>query len=355
MVRPRKKGMKDLPLNLYDNKGYFYYRHPVTGKSIFLGRDREESIVAAHDANVLLIKKTNLIDKITGKADSFSKFLDYFDTEILPKLKFAKKTVQGYREKIPHIRNALGKISTNEISVKATSDFLDSFPDVQSNRYRSLLILIFKHAVAKGRADNNPAYETIRKIEDVKRKRLSSEGYKVIWDNATPEIRNAMDFALQTLQRREEIANAKFEDIKEDCLYIQQKKTGMPIKILITAPVYKVINSCRDIVASKFIIHQGIKANRLRRSKKMTPESLTKGFARARNKSGYYNNLKPLERPSFHEIRALGADLYRDAGWSESEIQKLLGHTSEKMTQLYLDRHKIRWIEANCGLDLDKQ
>ena len=161
-----------------------------------------------------------------------------------------------------------------------------------------------------------------------------------------------MDLALQTLQRREDISDAKFEDIKDGFLWIQQKKTGMPVKITITSPLQKILNRCHDAVVSPYVIHQGFKTNKARRAKKLTPESLTKGFARYRKKSGYYDNLSQWERPSFHEIRALGADLYRQAGWHESEIQKLLGHTSEKMTQIYLDRHELRWVEAQCGLDL---
>ena len=125
----------------------------------------------------------------------------------------------------------------------------------------------------------------------------------------------------------------------------------MAVKFSVTPPLKEVLNRCRDNVISPFIIHQGFKENKARRAKKMSPDALTKSFARARKQSQYYEDLPPQEQPSFHAIRALGADLYRKAEWPESEIQKLLGHTSEKMTKTYLERHDLNWVEVSCGLD----
>lgn len=91
-----------------------------------------------------------------------------------------------------------------------------------------------------------------------------------------------MDLAFQTLQRREDIADAKFSDVKDNALCIIQQKTGSPVKIKISRQLRDVLARCRDNVISPYIIHQGFKTNKARRAKKLTPESLTKGFARAR-------------------------------------------------------------------------
>ncbi len=355
MARPRKKGKKDLPLNLYEFNGYFSYRHPDNGKYIGLGKNKEESIIAAQEANILLIKNGNLVNKITGTDKSFSEFLDCFLEEKLPERGLKDKTIQDYKNKIAVIKKeSFAKKAPHEIEVSDVSDFLKKSPPTQSNRYRSLLVLAFRYAIAEGLTKENPADVTMPRMEEVKRKRLTIEGYNAIWNYANEVLRNAMDLALQTIQRREDIADAKFSDIKDGFLWVQQKKTGMPIKIAITPPLKEVLNKCRDNVVSPYIIHQGFKTNKNRRGKKMAPNGLTQSFGRARLKSRYYDALLPEERPSFHEIRALGADLYRKAGWKESEIQKLLGHTSEKMTKIYLERHELTWIEANCGIDLKK-
>ena len=200
--------------------------------------------------------------------------------------------------------------------------------------------------------DDNPARKTIKRKEVVKRKRLTLDGFNAIRAFATVAVKNAMDLALQTLQRREDIADAKFSDVKDNALCIIQQKTGSPVKIKISQQLRDVLARCRDNVISPHIIHQGFKTNKARRAKKLTPESLTKGFARARAESHYLDFMEPAERPSFHEIRALGADLYRQAGWPESEIQKLLGHKAESETQKYLDRHEVKWVEVGCGLNV---
>ena len=126
--RPRKKGKKDLPLNLYEQNGYFKYHHPVTRKFVGLGRNRKEAILAVNEANALLIKETNLVNKITGLENSFSGFLDTFFNDLLPDRGLKEKTVQLYKEKIKHISKELGDKITNEITIFDVKTFLKEFP-----------------------------------------------------------------------------------------------------------------------------------------------------------------------------------------------------------------------------------
>jgi hypothetical protein len=67
------------------------------------------------------------------------------------------------------------------------------------------------------------------------------------------------------------------------------------------------------------------------------PEYLTNAFYDAREASGHYAHLGPEERPTFHEIRGLGARLYRDKGVAATEIQLTLTHADEKTTAIYLN------------------
>ncbi|EBZ0638210.1 integrase, partial [Salmonella enterica subsp. enterica serovar Oranienburg] len=56
-------------------------------------------------------------------------------------------------------------------------------------------------------------------------------------------------------------------------------------------------------------------------------------FVKARKASGVNFSNNP---PTFHEIRSLLGRLYKDER-GEEFAQKLLGHTSENTTKLYLD------------------
>ncbi|MGE4684365.1 tyrosine-type recombinase/integrase [Yersinia enterocolitica] len=51
-----------------------------------------------------------------------------------------------------------------------------------------------------------------------------------------------------------------------------------------------------------------------------------------------------ISPPSFHEIRSLASRLY-EAEYGKEFAQKLLGHKSMKMTDVYLDSRKNEWVE----------
>ena len=68
----------------------------------------------------------------------------------------------------------------------------------------------------------------------------------------------------------------------------------------------------------------------------MLPNYLTNAFAEAREKSGYYAHLSAEEKPSFHEVRGLGARLYEERGIGKEAIAALMSHVDKKTTEIYL-------------------
>lgn len=58
----------------------------------------------------------------------------------------------------------------------------------------------------------------------------------------------------------------------------------------------------------------------------MTPDHPTKSLAQAQDDQKTYEELPAGERPTFHEIRALGARLYEQQGFEQEYIQGLMGH-----------------------------
>ena len=68
------------------------------------------------------------------------------------------------------------------------------------------------------------------------------------------------------------------------------------------------------------------------------PMYLSKAFAEVRDKLEPFKSMRGAQRPGFHEIRGLGARLYRAAGISEEAIQALMTHSNPRTTQIYLDR-----------------
>lgn len=352
-------------MNLYfdSSRGRYRYRHPVTGRFHPLASDRATAIQQAKILNEKLIPlKDHVVTILQPDSNEFDQFLDTFQNQILLQQKLSDATVTDYRQKLVHIRRELGGLNIKKITVNHIANFLDSIGgDTNANRYRSLLIQIFKHARAKGLTETNPAEATLPRKVTVERERLSLDHFKIIQSAAPTWCANAMELALQTLQRRGDLVNLKWSDIEGDYLRVQQTKverhgTGK-IKILITAPLKELLARMDDGIDSPYIIHKQpikrIKSKQKRHWTQVSPEELSRAFQASRERTKLYDGIAPEKQPTFHEIRSLGIRLYTERGLPEEAVKALSGHASEAMYRLYLSRTDPQWIIAeNAGLVL---
>lgn len=75
----------------------------------------------------------------------------------------------------------------------------------------------------------------------------------------------------------------------------------------------------------------------------------------ARDDSHAYDNVPAGERPTFHEIRALGAWLYEQQGFAQEYIQGLMGHADVKMTEHYQSGHgdgEVIYMKVKADLNV---
>ena len=77
----------------------------------------------------------------------------------------------------------------------------------------------------------------------------------------------------------------------------------------------------------------------------VTHNYLSYEFSKARDAANAYDHIQATERPTFHEIRALGAWLYEQQNFPQEYIQALMGHADAKMTKHYQDGHSEKGIE----------
>ncbi len=375
---PRKQGNRDLPeyLNASPrNAGgrkiiYFYYSPPWLPKSVSFGTDRKAAISAAKVCNAekRTVKDQELINRAQG-GEILNDFLTQFRESILPALQLAEKTKKEHLNRLTHIEKNLGPWPTSQISLKKINEFLDGFPPVQSNRYHTLLCLIWKHGKSKGIQFSSSPMDAIRKPEEKKREPLTLDGFRAIYENADTHHRNAMDIAIQTLLRREDIANLKMKDWDKKAgtlTVVPQKqkrklKTKRGIIFKVGPPLQAVLERCisdSKKILSPWLIHQPASMPKNRRGKKLSPESLSRGFAGARKKSRFYADLDEPEDanpPTFHEMRALGGVLYHKQGKTDEEIMRILGHSDGRIsgvTLKYLDNRKIYFETVEVGLDI---
>ena len=232
-----------------------------------------------------------------------------------------------------------------EVSTRHVAEFLETWiaegKKTMAGAMRSVLSDMFREAVVEGRITINPVEQTRAPKIEVARERLRLDVYNAIREAAEQMpawFPLAMDLALVTGQRREDIANMKFSDVYDNRLHVTQIKTGMKIAIPLSLTLQAtelrlgtVIDRCRLVSRTDFMISAGIRKNSP--TGNIHPDGLTKTFVKARKLSGINFSDSP---PTFHEIRSLAGRLYKDER-GEEFAQKILGHTSENTTKLYLD------------------
>lgn len=362
MGRHRKQQYEHLPPNLYQDGGRLRYRRPTDGQLFPMGTDLVAAIQAATELNALYAGKGDLVAAVLGRdTPTLAAYCDTMQGTLQDKLdagQLADATFTQYKNQLTKIRGAkIGKRQVEDVTVLDCNQFLADFTPRLSQLYRGLLAQMFRHIIAAGyRAPgDNPAEATLPAVYKVQRERLTLEQFNQVYAKAGElrlyHLQHGMDLALRTLQRRTDLVAARFADWQDERLLVVQSKTGQALAIS-GADVAAVVRSCRDGAVSHHLLHYPRSYLKRLRGKPLSPEVLTKSFSRCRDELKLRADIPTRQRPSFHEIRALGAELYKQAGRPEAEIQALLGHASPDMTRVYLSRHHQEFKEVGAGLVL---
>jgi integrase len=354
----RKKYDANLPRNLtYRKKDKaFYWRNPLTKKEISLGQiSRRDAVAQAIEANNFLSQNyspASLIEKIKGLDSlTLSKWLERYAL-LLQRRDLAANTYKIRANQLAMIDEKLGGMILKEVGTRHIAEFLDPWVNEGKNTMaaglRSVLTDVFREAIVEGHITVNPVTPTRTPGIKVKRERLDLEVFAKIRDaaNQLPVwFPLAMDLALVTAQRREDVAAMRFSEIRDNRLHVTQQKTGamLSIPLSLTLPSFglrlsTVVDRCRLVSRSDFLISSGKRKNSQDGS--IHPDGLTKKFVAARNLTGLKFSENP---PTFHEIRSLSGRLY-EAEYGKEFAQKLFGHKSEKMTEMYLDKRQKEYV-----------
>lgn len=343
-----------MPPNLYANATGYYYRHPVTKVNHGMGSDKKRAIDAANTLNLRLMTGFDLVARVVGEK-TVSDVLSRFRKEYLVEKKHSERTQSETEYRLKRIERELGDKSWAAFDLLALSDWLKDMSREVYIKMRGLWIEIYKFACAVGIAERNLAELTLAKAPGERvRKRWTLEQFKATRAKAEPWLQVAMDFAIITLQRREDLTSLRFDQVVDGRLLVRQHKTGKRLAIAIGTELAAVIAAARNrtFVCPFMIARQ---PERSRKGKKehlfqVLPNFLTQAVAEARDATELFDSYEDGERPTLHEFRSLGAHLYREAGFSEEYIQALLGHADAAMTQHYLDGHKIVWEQVSADL-----
>lgn len=364
MGRRRSSRTKALPPNLYDRNGYFSWRDPRNGKEHGLGRDRRSAVAQAIEANHQIEKapeRRRLIDRLEDSGDSkVADFCDIFEKAAAARYEAGKlslNSMKSVRQRTNLIRTKWGARSIQAISTRDIAEYLQGWEDQNKSRMaqamRSYLRDFFSAAVAKGWAETNPVNATKVVDAGVKRSRLTLEEFRAIHAVAIkdfqPWLARAMELALVTGQRREDVVSMGPEHVKNGRLWLVQGKTktkvSIPLELRLSAvgwSVGDVVERCKDASLAKRLVHHSKPIATTKPGDPVRPATLTRTFAEARDLAGLTWE-KGSTPPSFHELRSLAARLYSAQG---IDVQALLGHKSAEMTARYRDSRGAEWIEV---------
>ena len=366
MTGVRKPNRKGFPPNLYlDKNGYFSYRNPLSGKRKGVGTDKATAFREARAANAVLanMQPSSLAVWVTGVeqmtlADWIPKYLDKWiadrDRPLAPhSLNVGKQLLKRIAASEFAWRN-LVDINAQHISAFLTS-IVDSGGKTTIVAMRTRLMDLFRVAEATGliEAGRNPVTPTEARKSKVKRERMSLEQFLAIRDHVdTPAAtRNAMNLALVTGQRREEISAARFSDVRDGYLHVVQGKSQGETKLqldvsirlaAVNLSIEDVVKQCRDRVVSHYIVHRTENFSRYKAGDPISPDSITANCTKARDIAGVVASKPDHTPPTFHEIRSLSQRLYRKEYGAEF-AQALLGHKNARTTETYDDLRTPVW------------
>lgn len=380
-MTPRRRGPgHGLPPNTYANRsgGRIYYRwiHPVTGRKVSLGPDREE---AAHRGELLNEEVRNAYGAVSRREITFrggdlntAKMLERWWDQYVPRQDWSPR----YRNEMRILRDRytrlLGAYSFLGITRTVLQRVWSDLTAHSWHRHRNFWIHVFRYAISQSpEIRENEAEATLTapaKGRQRKRSRHTIEGYRTIRGSAPRDLQVAMDLALYSLQRRDDLVKLKRDAVDRSkepwMLHVSPAKVAKQgLHLRIAAPkgsrLRESLEAALALPAELGVMTPYLLAHRPARRRhgggkasvyQWSPDSLTRAFTAARDESGAYAELSPELRPTLHQLRALGAWLYQEAGYAKEHVQAIMGHSTVAMTQAYQDGHGIEWKDIEAGL-----
>jgi integrase len=363
---------------------FFYYRMP-DGSLEPLRGTKQEAIEAANALTAALRSSGSLVQRVLDIAANpdrprydprnppMCQVIDEYREQLREEFERGKIGARTFEEKCYKLTEYEETFGKKKCQSMATFDLAQHIRDKTGNvqqKHVPLMKAMFRYAVSAGYRDSNPANELQpREPEARKRHRHTWEGFKQIRSVAPEWLQRTMDIALYSLQRRGDLVLMHMDavDQQQKTIDVLQQKTrnyNKPVYIQIKAgeSLWSALKaSITSDVPCPYLIHyrpQRMSA-KTRAAKEhpfaVLPGYLSKQFTKYRDQSGAYAHLPPAERPTFHDIRALGILMYFKAKYPLDYIMALAGHAKAATTEHYLEGHEERKpIAVNAGLSLDQ-
>ncbi|MCP2007025.1 integrase [Duganella sp. HSC-15S17] len=341
--------------------------NPESRKVKGLGKEKSRAFAEARSANAALAAKkpSSLVDWVLGKTDyKLVEWLPLYKDLWLSQSKLppADNTLRSctmYLKRITEAPFAWMRIS--EVTTAHLAPYLieieQSVGAATAMNLRARLSDVFRMAETQGLIEQgrNPVTATYTPSRVVKRERLSLEQFLLIRDLGPIWLRRAMNLALLSGQRRDDIAEMKTADKRDGFLHVIQGKGQGRVRLALDLSIRidalgisldDAVKDCRDNILSRYLVHHTRHVAKAKPGDRINSNSLSNAFTAARVAAGIVPE-EGRSAPTFHEIRSLAERLYREQ-YGKDFAQAILGHKSASMTERYDDLRGQGWQKVSA-------
>lgn len=291
------------------------------------GRPRKWTPLGSDEA-VARLKWAELENQEHGQ--TIASLIEYFFGAHVPKL--AENTRRSYKSlKVP-IEKSFGHMLVRELTPEDVATYLDThWSQSSANQQIAFLSSVYEKAMRRGWADRNPCKGISRHRVKRRGRYLTDDEYRAIRDKGSALVKVVMDLSYLTSLRPCDIAKIMRADVRQDGLYVEQKKTGRRQLYDMTPALKDALDAGKALAGSVVGLTVISKAN----GKPYTPGRLSVLFQRAAKLAG-------VQKAQLRDIRAKAATDAKDEG---QDYQALLGHTSRAMSDSYIKAKAVNRVE----------
>ncbi len=301
MMGRKRKHRKDLPQRVVFNHNAYYFISKDGW--IWLGKTMP----------AMLAQYAKIIERpVSGR---MSEIMDRYLTEWAP-LNKRPRTVQNNEKEIVPLKAFFGHMEPHEIVPTYIYQYMDERPAIAANRETALLSSVFKFAIRKGLASENPCRFVSRNPEKPRDRHVEDEEYQAVYSIAPPIIQCAMELARQTGLRLGDLLRLnELENVREEGLHVVTGKTGKVLLFTWTDELRAAVEKCKALRKVRSL-QRHLLCNR--DGQRYTVFGFSTLWQRVRNRA-------ECKRFQFRDIRAIAAH-------QSSNATDLLGHNDPKVT-----------------------
>lgn len=257
--------------------------------------------------------------------------------QVYARITVAPRTYRDYCTDAETLKSAMGHIPADALTSAHVADYRDvRMEDAPGHINKELAVIYnaYRWGMERGYVQHNPATtEAVRRASNKVRTRLITDAeFLAVYNISTAQEKLAMQLDLRTLQRPADVLKMCPRDVVNGRLRVVQNKTKAVIFIQLEGALAQLIDESDARDLQPFV--------RTREGKRYTVSGMGAMFRRHCLKAG----VKDYGR---RDHRAKGATDMYNAGIPISEIQALLGHTTEAQTRKYLKQLQPPTVRAN--------